>query len=436
MSNNETKRKVELVKSILRKLHEGAKLEELKEEFRQISFTITPAELVMIEQQLISEGIQINEVLRLCDLHVQLFRDYLIDRELKDVPKGHPLDLLVRENELILKWSEALGMYANSILTSPNADIGRTYEQLVDLINNLRGLRLHYRKIQMLIFPYLERRGLIAVPRVLWGREDQVIVKIRKLRELLKDSGNKVDVVKDVASKSLEVSNEVKELVFRENKILFPAVWALFSEGEWAAMAEIAKDIGYLIPVDVEWVTEAKPVMPYEIVPKISDEEVRKLPTEFRELALKKLEPDTYNIVREGDIKLETGFLSKEEVDAVFRSLPLEITYADENDRVKYYTESKFSKGFVRTKTILGRRLLFCHPPRLEGIVKVNVERIKKGDEEFREYWTMVGDRIIRVIVTSVKSKEGKYLGTLEMVEDLTDVVRNPSEIMKKILIL
>ncbi|MEM0348163.1 MAG: PAS domain-containing protein, partial [Zestosphaera sp.] len=80
-------------------------------------------------------------------------------------------------------------------------------------------------------------------------------------------------------------------------------------------------------------------------------------------------------------------------------------------------------------------RLLYCHPPRLEGMVRVNVERLKKG-EEYREYWTKQGDRIIRVLVVAVRSESGEYLGTLEIVEDLTEVVKNPDEVMKKLVVL
>lgn len=436
MSNNEMNRKVELVKSLLKKLHEGVNPEEVKNELRQVLSSISPLEVVVIEQELVKEGVDVGEILKLCDLHVQLFKDYLISRDLKGVPEGHPLDLLIRENELILRWSEALGAYANLLLTKSGVNINSVYGQLVSLIDSLRGLRLHYRKIQMLIFPYLERRGLIAVPRVLWGREDQVLINIRKLRELIKDGVVKEDIIREVASKALEVSKGINELVFRENKILFPAVWVLLSEGEWATIAEISKDIGYLVDVGVEWRSEAKPVMPYEVSPRLSEEQINALPPEFKELALGKMEEDTYNVRKEGDLELSTGFLNRDEIEGIFKSLPLEITYADENDRVRFYTMSKLSKGFVRTKTIVGRRLLFCHPPRLEGIVRENVNILKKGKEEFREYWTKLGDRIIRVIVTSVKDENGKYLGTLEMVEDLTEVVKNPSEIMKKILIL
>ncbi|MEM1603942.1 MAG: DUF438 domain-containing protein [Zestosphaera sp.] len=434
MSNIE-ERKIELVKSLLKKLHEGVKPEELSREFSEVLKQVSPFEVVLIEQQLIKEGFRVDDILKLCDLHVQLFRKYLISRELKGVPEGHPLDLLLRENELILKWSELLGVYAGATLKTTGEDLVRILNQLAGVVENLRNLRLHYRKIQMLVFPYLEKRGIIAVPRVLWGREDQVLQKVRELKKLVEEARVKSELVSEVASKALELSREVSELVFRENKILFPAVWVLLTEGEWAAIGEISEEMGYLVPVTKEWKPSARPVMPYEIVPEVTKEQVDALPPEFRELALKKLEADTYDVRVGSDIELSTGFLSKKELEGILKSLPLELTYADMNDRVKFFTESKLSRGFVRTKTILGRRLLYCHPPRLEGMVRVNVERLKKG-EEYREYWTKQGDRIIRVLVVAVRSESGEYLGTLEIVEDLTEVVKNPDEVMKKLVVL
>lgn len=434
MSNVEEK-KIELVKSLLKKIHEGIKPEELSREFSEVLRHVTPFEIVLIEQQLVREGFRVNDILKLCDLHVQLFREYLASRELSGVPEGHPLDLLLRENELIFKWGEVLGVYASALSRTTSDDFVKVLDQLAEVVESLRNIRLHYRKIQMLIFPYLERRGIIAVPRVLWGREDQVILKVRELKKLIKESREKRELVGEVVSKAQELAREISELVFRENKILFPAVWALLSEGEWAAIGEIGREIGYLVPVTKEWKPSVSPVMPYEIIPEITEEQTKALPPEFRELALRKLEVDTYDVRAGSEVELSTGFLSKNELEAILESLPLELTYADANDRVKFFTESKLSRGFVRTKTILGRRLLFCHPPRLEGMVKVNVERLKKG-EKFREFWTKQGDRIIRVLVVGVRDEKGEYLGTLEIVEDLTEVVNNPEEVMKKLMVL
>jgi DUF438 domain-containing protein len=432
-------RKIELVKELLKAVHRGVSIEELKKRYGDVLSQISPIEIPLIEQQLIKEGISTEDILKLCDLHVELFRDFLKSRELRGVPSGHPVDLSMKENEWVLKQVEALTLYA-SALASATDDARRGYFGAVkNVLTELKKIRLHYRKIQMLIFPYLERRGLVAVPRVLWGREDQVIVKIRQLLEVM----SRVSAVDDasaklVSEKALEIAREVSELVFRENKILYPAVYALFSEGEWVAIFEIASKMGWLVNVsEVDWKPSAKPVLPYEIDGQVSPQQIEVLPQEFKSVALAKgIEPDNYSIKRSGDIELSTGFLTPAEVDSIFRSLPLELTYADKNDRVRFFSESKLGRGFVRTRTILGRRIEYCHPPRLEKIVRQTVDELKQGKVSYREFWTKLGDAIIRVLIVPVKGVNGEYLGTLEIVEDMTEIVNKPEEIKKKVVVL
>ncbi len=248
--SNDVGKKLNLVKEILKAIHRGEDVNELKRRFTDVLSQISPFEIPLIEQELIKEGVSIDEILKLCDLHVALFRDYLQSREIKDLPKGHPLDLLIRENEYILKQAEVLALYASALLKTQSSEEVRNYLNTIStVLQELRKIRTHYRKVQMLIFPYLERRGIIAVPRVLWGREDQVILKLRELSGLLGKALQTLDgvTVKELASKALELSKDVSELVFRENKILFPAVWVLFSEGEWATVAELGDDIGWLV---------------------------------------------------------------------------------------------------------------------------------------------------------------------------------------------
>jgi DUF438 domain-containing protein len=243
---------------------------------------------------------------------------------------------------------------------------------------------------------------------------------------------------KALAQELLALSREISDLVFRENKILFPAIWALFSEGEWAAIAEIADEMGYIVEVgEKKWKPSAKPVLPYELeASTLTPDQLERLPLEFKQVISRGLEPDTYKLVREGDLDLETGFLNLEELKGVFRALPVELTFAGLDRRVRFYSESEITGGFVRTKTILGRRLEYCHPPRLENYVKLNVDALMRGEFPYREFWTRVGDRVLRVIIAGVRDSQGKLVGVLEVVEDLTEVVNNPEEVKKKIVVL
>jgi len=429
------RQKVEVVKELLKKIHRGADPEQLKREFASVLAQVSPLEIPLIEQQLVREGVPVEEVLKLCDLHVALFRDFLAGRELEGVPEGHPLDLLLRENELLLKWSEQLGVVAGALEAAEGEGVRPLLEQLRALLHNLRAIRVHYRKVQMLIFPYLERRGIVAVPRVLWGREDAVIVRLRALLKRV-EGDLAPDEVKGVAREAAALAREIAELVFRENKILYPTVWALFSEGEWAAIAREAEKIGYLVRAEGRWEPKAEPLLPHQVAPELKPEDLGRLPPEFVRLGAAKLEPDAYRLEREGDLDLGTGFLSAEEVRGIFRALPVEVTFADAEDRVRFYSDGRLPPAFVRTRTILGRRLLFCHPPRLERLVRETVEALKRGEADYREFWTRIGDRIVRVFISAVRDEEGRYLGALEVVEDFTEVLRNPEEVLKRVVVL
>ncbi|MEM3470595.1 MAG: DUF438 domain-containing protein [Thermoproteota archaeon] len=428
------------VREILKGLHRGEDIEEVSRRFRNILSKVSPIEIPLIEQQLVEEGIPIEEILKLCDLHVALFREHLQPRELKGVPKGHPLDALMKENDWILKQTETIGLYASILLKVEDEKQSKeVFARLKAAVSELLKIGLHYRKIQMLLFPYLEKRGISAVPRVLWGREDKIRIKLRQLLEIMQraDETFSPQLVNEAVNKAVEIVRETSELVFRENKILFPAAYALLSEGEWAAIAEISNDLGYIISVEEEWRTDAKPILPYELDAKITSEQIDKLPPEFRSMvAFHGIEPDVYKVVGREDIDLNTGFLNVDEIKAVFKSLPLEMTFADENDRIKFFTESMLRKGFARAKTIIGRRVEYCHPPRLESIVRKNIDDVKLGRAEYREYWTRSGGRIIRVLIVPVRNENKDYLGSLEIVEDLTEVVNNPDEVKKRIMVL
>ena len=440
MSNIGLAEKIRVFKELLKKIHEGEDVNKLKKEFADVLKQVNPVEIPIIEQELIKEGFRVDDVIALCDLHLELFRDFLVGKELRGVPRGHPLDILIRENDLIMKLSEVLALHAGALRNADTPEkIREALEGLRKTLADVKGTRVHYRKLQMTIFPYLERRGIYAVPRVLWGKEDEIIQATRKLLKRVEEASPdslSLEAREEIAKAAEDLSKKLADQVFRENKILYPSLWALLTEGEWAAIKEIGDDIGHLVDPGAEWVPKARPVMPYEITPEVTPELMKSLPPELRMMVGDKIEPDRYEIRGEGDIELPTGFLRPEEVDALFRALPLEVTYANMDDRIRFFSQSFLHKGFVRTKTIIGRRLEYCHPPRLEYYVKHVVKQLKEGKHPYREFWTRMGGRIIRVLIVPVRDREGKQIGTLEVVEDLTEVVNNPEAIKKKIMVL
>jgi DUF438 domain-containing protein len=110
--------KIEIFKTILKRLHQGESIETLKKEFGEIIASLPPFEIPAIEQELLKEGeITVRDIIKMCDLHVELFRGTVsgAGREIEKLPLGHPLRNLYEENKQILKDSEVLSLLASSV---------------------------------------------------------------------------------------------------------------------------------------------------------------------------------------------------------------------------------------------------------------------------------------------------------------------------------
>jgi len=132
-----------------------------------------------------------------------------------------------------------------------------------------------------------------------------------------------------------------------------------------------------------------------------------------------------------GVLQFETGTLSKEEVEAILDTLPLDVTFVDANDAVKYFNKAE-KRIFVRTKAIIGRKVQLCHPQKSIHIVNRILEAFRKGEKDVAEFWIQKDNRLIHIRYFAVRNKNGKYLGTMEVIQDLTDIKKIEGE--KKLL--
>lgn len=120
-------------------------------------------------------------------------------------------------------------------------------------------------------------------------------------------------------------------------------------------------------------------------------------------------------------LQFETGSLSKEEADAVLDSVPVDISFIDKEDRVKYFNKAE-GRIFVRTKAVIGRKVQLCHPQKSVHVVNKILEAFKTGKKDVAEFWINLNDRLILIRYFAVRDKNGKYLGTVEVTQDITDI--------------
>jgi PAS domain S-box-containing protein len=123
----------------------------------------------------------------------------------------------------------------------------------------------------------------------------------------------------------------------------------------------------------------------------------------------------------EGMLQFETGSLSKEEAEAVLDTIPLDISFIDKDDSVRYFNKAE-KRIFVRTKAVIGRKVRMCHPQKSLHVVNKIVESFKAGKKDVAEFWITLNDRLVHIRFFAVRGKDGKYLGALEAVQDVTDI--------------
>jgi len=409
--------KKEKLKEILKKLHTGGDVEKLKKEAKELLASISPMEIPLIEQELMQEGISAEEIARMCDLHVELFRE-AVASSAEAPPPGHPLHTLYKENEKITKDAEKLMLYSKAM------DIKENIGRIKEFAKELRNVGFtHYDREETLIFPYIERRGITAMPTTLWRKHDEIRIKLRQLLRFIEKG-----LYERVREKAMEVSQLLIDMAFRENNILYPTLRALLREGEWVAIKQQESIFGFYKVKPKEWKSNAKPLHPYELVAKITQEQLQKLPEEIK-MIMKNAKVDATKIKRKGDIKMDTGYMLPEEINALFKNMPFEITFIDSEDRVRFFSGHRI---FRRTTSVIGRPVQLCHPPKSVHIVEKILRAFKDGSRSKADFWIKMGDRFIYILYIPVRDVNGEYLGTLEIEQDITELKKLEGE--KRIL--
>lgn len=418
--NKETLEKYTRLKNLLKELHEKKDVEELKEKLKEILEKITPWEIGFIEQMLIKDGIRTEEIALLCNAHVELFKEKLVgNKELLKIPEGHPLNTLLKETQEFLGDIEELSMYLNMLKTK-----GIT----IEIINSVReilvkilGIKKHFMRIQLLIFPYLERKGLTAIPRVLWSRQDTLYGLIKSA---LKNTNEKTweNNLNKYIGLLEELINEATNMVFRETRIFYPTLCIILNDMEWSAIYLNKDVIGYyVVKRGNMWKPSKNPVYPY-MISSFNKETLEKLPGEIKNLVSNmNIEIDQHKFIRENDIELDSGYLSVKELNAILKTLPFDISFVDRENRLRYYNETP-NRVFPRAKTALDRPVEYCHPPRSIHLVKRIIKEFREGVHDKAVFWINFRGRIILITYYPVKDENGEYLGTLEAVQDITDL--------------
>ncbi len=387
--NNGEMRK-QAIKDILKKLHEGKTVEEVKGDFDKAFSGVTATEISDAEQSLIEEGLEVSEVQKLCDVHAAVFKGSILEihrpKDPSEIP-GHPANVLKLENRELERILEMQLKPAIGEIKKEN-----TFIRLNSIIEELGKIHIHYLKKENLFFPIMEKKGVEAPPKVMWGVDDEIRAMLKNARLQLKSQAMDIDLIKE---KLQEVYDKINEMIFKEENILLPMVLDIFTTEDWRRIHEESSEIGFIVDNIPKWKPSLELGKPQEASKKVPEDR--------------------------GSITMPSGTFTLKEITALLNTLPFDITFVDKDNTVKYFSEGK-ERIFTRTKAAIGRKVINCHPPASVHIVEEIIEDLRTGRKDHEDFWINLGSKFALIRYFAVRDEKGEFLGVLEVSQDIKPI--------------
>ena len=314
-----------------------------------------------------------------------LLRGSIEETESLENEPGHPIHTFILENkELDQLIKTKLQIHLEEF---DQKDSTENVYKLLEDCNLLLDIDKHYSRKENLVFPYLEKYGIYGPTNHMWRIDDFIRDSIKEAKiKLTNYEGDKQEIIRIIHF----ISKEVCDMIYREENILFPMALKNLTEDEWIKIAHESDEIGYCLINQVEeWKQERK---------ALHDKGVS-----------------------EGYIKLETGILSLKQLELLLNHLPVDITFIDHDDVVRYFSYGK-ERIFARTKAVIGRTVQNCHPPRSVHVVEELLADFKSGKKDSEDFWIKFRDKYVYIRYFAVRDESNNYVGTLEFTQNIDPI--------------
>ena len=313
-----------------------------------------------------------------------------LSNNLEQFPQGHPVRVYLEENILIKE------LFKELFNVNPSEDFQKFY----NIFNHICEVEKHFARKENQLFPYLEKYGWTGPSQGMWAFHDDI-------RTLIKDARLTIESkdFENILEKVINVYNNLIHLINVEENRLLPNALQLLKAEDWEEMYEGDSEIGWMLatsPAKYSAIKEES-ADPEYIHPSL-DKKKRKLPFSL-----------------EDRNHYDEGYLTPEQVNFIFKFLPVDITYVDENDRVVFYNRGD-ERVFPRSAGIIGREVKFCHPPKsVDQVLKI-LEEFKAGRQDVADFWITFKGKFVHIRYFAVRDDEKNYRGVIEMSQDVTEI--------------
>lgn len=517
---------------ILKMLHEGGSFDEAKRIFDSTFSSVDVSEITSAERELIGSGLNPMEIQRLCNVHAAVFKGSInpgSGDSVEEVP-GHPVAVIKLENTVITsllddellpvlkKWQQS------SNDATPSAQDQSYLQRMKTALSDLLTIDKHYQRKENLIFPIMDRYGITAPPKVMWGVDDDIRGWIKDALRLVNTEPTPPKY--DIEAAIEKARKDIEEMIFKEEQILLPMVSEVFTPDDWALIQSESGDIGYtLIPEPLPWQpserdyaeaakrkpskmaqelnamaqsmadeqdlankqhvaepeSDAAPVIPDDLKAKKDDPAaINALPLHLRaemgqvqaeqpakedaraqinvniskQPAAKKEMPEFVKQMladeaakpaskrrpriteshleigadNHATIAMPTGDLDLNQLTGLFSVLPVDVTFVDANDIVRWFSDNG-ERIFPRTRAVIGRAVVNCHPPKSMDKVQKILDDFRSGAQDHADFWIdLHGTKKVYIRYFAVHDTKGTYLGCLEVSQDITEIQKLDGE--------
>ena len=400
-------KKLEIVHEIKSAYDEGKiTLEEARKALKDRVQNLAPYEIAIIEQEMVEETDDecIKEDIQAM---LEVFQDVLVNKE-QELPANHPISCYLRENA---KMKELL-LSVEDLVQYPVIK-----NQWLELYDELLKFRIHLSRKQNQLYPVLEKKGFTRPTTTMWTLDDFIRDEIAECYNLLLE-----DKEEEFIGKQAELVADVRDLMDKEENILYPTSLEMINEEEFRYMAEGDQEIGFAyISVQADKsANSASASSPASASTAGAPLSGLSSSTGFAEELAGLLGKYGFNN-KEEKLNVSTGQLTLEQINLIYQHMPVDLSYVDENELVCFYTDTKH-RVFPRSKNVIGRDVKNCHPKASVHIVEEIIKKFRSGEQDKAEFWINKPDLFIYIIYYAVRDENGKFRGVLEMMQDCTHI--------------
>lgn len=389
--------KKNILKDMVEMIGAGRGLNDLKRHFVKTLGAVNPSEMALIQEDMIKEGVSKEALQVLVDINLEVFRDS-IQSQKPIVPKGHPIHTLMSEHALLMEYANELHSHVGALAKGERERKPEYLGRVRQLIGFFVESDSHYLREENALFPSLEKHGLTGPPKAMWTEHQDIHAVEKNLFDLNSETDKElVDNLGKISEVSTTLANMLASHFYKENNILFPASMRLFNEQEWDVVVQDFGDIGYC---------------------SFSIRPVRKMLSVDAEKAA---------VTDANEVVFGSGKLSVEMLEAIFNHLPIDMTFVDAQDRVQFFSESP-ERIFVRSRAVIGRSVQLCHPQDSVHVVEEILNDFREGKRDSAEFWINLGGKTIHIRYFAVRDVESKYLGCLEVSQNITEILKITGE--------